>query len=42
MNFIQKEGLAPMAVEKIKIQEAVLELQAKKHCQFSPFCLISW
>jgi hypothetical protein len=38
MNFIYKnEGLAPMAVEKIKMQGAVLELPAKQHCQFSPF-----
>ena len=28
---------APMAIEKIKILGAVLELPAKKHCQFSPF-----
>ena len=26
-----------MAVEKIKIPGAVLELPAKQHCQFSPF-----
>ena len=26
-----------MAIEKIKILGAVLELQAKQHCQFSPF-----
>ena len=31
------EGLARMAVEKIKILGAVLELPAKQHCQFSPF-----
>ena len=30
-------GLAPNAVEKIKILGAVLELPAKQHCQFSPF-----
>jgi hypothetical protein len=42
MNFIQNEGLAPMAVEKIKILGAILELPAKQHCQFSPFCRISW
>ena len=29
MNFIKNEGLAPMAVEKIKILEAVLEVPAK-------------
>ena len=29
-----------MVVEKIKILGAVLELPAKKHCQFSPFGLI--
>ena len=38
MNFIYKnEGLAPMAVEKIKMQGAVLKLLAKQHCQFGPF-----
>jgi hypothetical protein len=26
-----------MAIEKIKILGAVLELPAKQHCQFSPF-----
>ena len=26
-----------MAIEKIKIMGAILELLAKKHCQFSPF-----
>ena len=26
-----------MAIEKIKILGAVLELSAKQHCQFSPF-----
>ena len=26
-----------MAIEKIKIPAAVLELPANKHCQFSPF-----
>jgi hypothetical protein len=26
-----------MAIEKIKILGAGLELQAKQHCQFSPF-----
>ena len=31
------EFLAPMAIEKIKIVEAGLELPAKQHCQFSPF-----
>ncbi len=31
------EGLAPMAIEKIKILGAVLELPAKQHCQSSPF-----
>ena len=35
MNFIQDEGLAPMAVKKIKIQGAVLELPAEQHCQLS-------
>ena len=31
------ETLAPMAIEKIKILGAVLELPAKLHCQFCPF-----
>ena len=31
------KGLAPMAIEKIKLLGAVLELTAKQHCQFSPF-----
>ena len=40
---IKNEGLAPTAVEKIKIiLGTVLKLPAKQHCQFSPFCLISW
>jgi hypothetical protein len=26
-----------MAIEKIKIVGAVLEMPAKQHCQFSPF-----
>ena len=30
-------NLAPMAIEKIKILGAVLELPAKQHCQSSPF-----
>ena len=29
--------LAPMAIEKLKILVAVLEIPAKQHCQFSPF-----
>ena len=37
MDFSLNEGLAPMAIEKIKILGAVLELPAKQHCQFSPF-----
>jgi hypothetical protein len=37
MDFRDNEGLAPMAVEKIKILGAVLELPAKQHCQFSSF-----
>ena len=37
MNFIQNEGLTPMAVEKIKILGAVLELPTKQQCQSSPF-----
>jgi hypothetical protein len=33
MNFISNKYLASMAVEKIKILGAVLELPAKQHCQ---------
>ena len=36
-EFQLNEGLAPMAIEKIRILGAVLELPAKQHCQFSPF-----
>ena len=46
VNFLgglgSNEGLAPMTVEKIKILGAVLEVPAKQHCQFNPFCQISW
>jgi hypothetical protein len=31
------KGLAPMAIEKIKILGAILELPAKQHCETSPF-----
>ena len=34
---LKNEGLAPLAIEKIKILGAVLELPAKQHCQPSPF-----
>ena len=37
MNFSQNEGLAPKAIEKIKIQGTVLELPANLHNKFSPF-----
>ena len=37
MDFSYNEGLAPMAIEKIKILGDVLELPAKQHCQSSPF-----
>ena len=37
MNFSWNEGSAPMAIEKIKILGAILELPAKLHCPFSPF-----
>ena len=37
MNFIKNEGLATMAIEKIKILGSVLELPAKNHCQSSQF-----
>ena len=37
MGFRKNEGLSPMAIEKIKILGAVLELPDKQHCQFSQF-----
>ena len=37
MNFTYNELSASMAIEKIKILGAVLELSAKQHCQSSPF-----
>jgi hypothetical protein len=37
MEISSIEYSAPMAIEKIEILGAVLELPAKKHCQFSPF-----
>ena len=37
MEFSSNEKLAPIAIEKIKILGAVLELPAKQHCQSSPF-----
>ena len=37
MDFSKNKGLAPMAIEKIKILGAVLELPAKQYCQFSSF-----
>ena len=37
MNLSENEGLAPMAIEKIEILGAILELPAKLHCQFGPF-----
>ena len=42
MDFIKNEDLAPIAVEKIKIFGAVLELPAKQHCQFNPFGPFLW
>ena len=41
MNFSKNKGLTPMAIEKIKILGAVLELSAKLHCQFSPFVAVN-
>ena len=35
--FTSYEKSAPMAIEKIKILGAVLELPAKQQCQSSPF-----
>jgi hypothetical protein len=37
MEISSNEYSAPMAIEKIKILEAILELPAKQHCQFSLF-----
>ena len=41
MDFTLDKHLAPNAIEKIKILGALLELPAKQHCQFSPFCLVN-
>ena len=35
-EFHIKLRFGTMAVEKIKILEAILELPAKQHCQFGP------
>jgi hypothetical protein len=37
MKIRSNEYSAPMAIEKIKILGAVLELPAKQYCQFGPF-----
>ena len=37
MYFTSNEQSATMAIEKIKILGAVLELPAKQYCQSSPF-----
>ena len=37
MDFKIEKYSAPVAIEKIKILSAVLELPAKQHCQISPF-----
>ena len=37
MNYIKNELSVSMAIEKIKILGAFLELSANKHCQSSPF-----
>jgi hypothetical protein len=37
MDFSQTKDSTHMAIEKIKILVAVLELLAKEHCQFSLF-----
>ena len=36
MNFTQNELSASMAIEKIKILGALLEVPVKQHCQSSP------
>ena len=35
MNFTQDKYSAPMAIEKIKILGALLELPAKQHCHLA-------
>ena len=42
MNLFQNEGIAPMAVEKIKILGAVLKLPDKQHYQFGPIFEENW
>ena len=37
MEVNSNEYLAPMAIEKIEILGAILELPAKQHCQLSLF-----
>ena len=37
MDFTSDKYSAPMAIEKIKILGAILELPAKQYCQSSPF-----
>ena len=37
MDFTLDKYSAPMAIEKIKILGAVLELPAKHHCRFGQF-----
>jgi hypothetical protein len=42
IEISSNEYSASMAIEKIKILGAVLELPAKQHCQFSLFGPFSW
>ena len=37
IDITEDEYSAPMAIEKIKILGALLELSAKQHCQFGQF-----
>ena len=37
IEISSNECSAPMAIKKIKLVGAALELLAKQHCQFSPF-----
>jgi hypothetical protein len=37
MDFTSDKYSAPMAIKKIKILGAVLELPAKQHCQYGQF-----
>ena len=42
MDLTYNEYSTPMAIEKLKILGAVLELPAKQHRQFCPFTSKNW